>query len=752
MPRSIFETEPIIINLVRGRSTESKILHIATRNEHKLKEIQRLLPEYEIIGKDLKVEEIQTLDPFEVVRQKAIKAWEKNDYNPILVEDVSLEILGLGGRPGPYINDFCSEVEIRRMIAEIWLKNRDRRAIARVLLAIYDGFEVHIYEGKVSGKIADTLKGTNGFGWDDMFIPTSEFNPDHLTFAEMKDELKDKMSMRRMALNKMQLHPLQLNHPVLMIEEPYQSELERMRLSKLNDDYARRFAFSLECLEKGNEANSAFTASNYQPIIKTENKFYLRFITDPGSYSLGLLLTDIDRASLKLYKNGDPFIWQMGPERRQLALAQRAEFFLENQNPRVHEALNRIEDYGIPDRSNNRSVTIEKALGTTIIGDVTETKALKEIGYKKISSDKYVSRSAISSLGLFNKIGKYARSIYGIGSMPPISGWRDVLVTGAIGHMPIFTHRNSLNAVNFERQIKLIASAKKVLRDLGLSNEAYTRAERNIGAAIGTNNLKQELHKVHRLYNEANVKLFRIYTINGDPRVVELAAALRQAYGKEIEIFAGQIADKKQALQLISSGVNVDALVFGHGGGSRCTSATNGMALTTLEEIYDITTDPHFNSTTIVAEGGVGKSVGSLLVMGVDLILSNQKLVKGTIELSDIFFQHKNGKLCHPYHGSASAATMLIESSNPELLESRMYYSGRAKKIEGSPGYMYFSKKAGSMAFYVNEFRHYAARTLADLGVSDFFELRDFLRKNKTELLRIISTEAAFTGGTHSES
>src|SRR5690606_10326799 len=103
--------------------------------------------------------------------------------------------------------------------------------------------------------------------------------------------------------------------------------------------------------------------------------------------------------------------------------------------------------------------------------------------------------------------------------------------------------------------------------------------------------------KAKVLFNEAGVKVFRIYTINSDPRIIETARAIRNEFGDEVEIFVGQLVDKKQCLALIAPDIKVDGFIFGHGGGRQCTSATNGMALSTLEEIYQIVTDHQFNNT-----------------------------------------------------------------------------------------------------------------------------------------------------------
>jgi hypothetical protein len=45
-----------------------------------------------------------------------------------------------------------------------------------------------------------------------------------------------------------------------------------------------------------------------------------------------------------------------------------------------------------------------------------------------------------------------------------------------------------------------------------------------------------------------------------------------------------------------------------------------GMAVTTLEEVYQVVTDERFNDITIAVEGGVGTSLGHLFLLGIDLI------------------------------------------------------------------------------------------------------------------------------------
>ena len=742
MPRPLYVTEPKVINTLKSRDAVGKYLEVATSNRNKLAEFRRLLPDYEIVGKKLDIEEIQSLDPYKVVSHKAIEAYKANDFNPVLVEETSLALRGLGGRPGTYIKDFCEEAEMRRMIAESWLNGRDRAALAKVLIATFDGSEVHIREGATAGRIADKLRGTDGFGWDDMFIPQGQTR----TFAEMGAE-KDRFSMRRRALKALRDEPIALGQPVFMIPEPYRQEVERVDYAALKREAALEFAFALEALEDNNPPNRDFAAPNFQPIEYEENIYYSRYLPKAGSSSIGLILTDVDRGTLHMNKNGTPVVWQFGPERRTLCLAQRADFFGSNQSADVLATLDRIHDHKpIPPRSNRRSKTVETVLGLNENPFITSTYSWKDLGYRKMSSQRHVSRTLSAECGLFNRVGKYPRSVLGFGSMPAISGWRDVLATAAIGHHAIFTHRNSIFAGYIERQAEVIQAAKAVLKRVLTKETDYQRAARNIGAAIGCSNVADEVKAAAYLYEKAGVRLFRIYTINSDPRVIDAAAAIRAEFGDEIELFAGQVSDKNQCLKLIAPEVRADGLFFGHGGGRQCTSATNGMAVTTLEEVYSITTDPRFNHVTIAVEGGIGTSMGHLLLMGVDLISYNQQLARCVIEQGDIFFEHKSGKVCMPYHGSASAPTMIIESANPALARNRLRPGGRTRNVEGKAGYRFFEEKANSMVFYLNTFKHYAARALADVGVRDMAELREFVARHDEELIRVVSSQASAVG------
>lgn len=750
---------PPIINQIIVPERPATSLIFATGNRKKQEEIQRILGDTVLFVEGLKYDEIQG-SPHEVAAAKAKAAWEANGYNPVFVEDISLHI---HGQEDTYIP---TEVKVwahdRKSRAKVCKKiKKDRSATALAIYAMYDGQEVHIFEGFTHGKIAKKPKGPDLFGWDDIFIPDG----DSRTFAKMSVAEKDAYSMRRKALENILKKPPQIGFFVNGMPEPFANELARIRPKELQKQTALSFAFDVDAL-RGNSVNNTFDAPHYLPVHaiqarKNEAVFYTRYTINPNSPNLGLIETDFIRNHIKRSQNGDPIIWQLGPQRRALGLAQRAEFFLENQNKRVHTLLDELEKTDPPRRSNKRHIAIEQALGAihTDAGEIyPNTEPLESIGYGKVSADKRVSRQPKNNEELFHKIGKYYRRIIGLGSMPPTTGSADVLATTALGHMLSFIPRNSIYADNLDLQIKLYQHAVEKITHLNIPKKWKERALRNIGASLGTDDPDQVLQEAEQLYN-AGIRLFRIYTINSDPRVVETAKKLRQRFGDDIEIFVGQLPDKKIAKKLIEEDIRVDALLFGHGGGQQCDSAGNGMAVKTLEEIYSILTDPIFNDTCVGIEGSSGRNIGTYLTMGVDFILYNQRIVRSGIEdpAGDLYFEHINSTpekriFVQPYPGSASSETMTIEAMKESLTKKRISASGRTRGPEGASGLKRFrNRAAGSIVFWINSLLYDAGKALADFGVSSVRELRQVELDNHMSRLKYISPRSQQVGSIHGE-
>lgn len=571
------------------------------------------------------------------------------------------------------------------------------------------------------------------------------------------------------------------NEKIGFMPPPFSTETDRIRKKELNAHAAIAFAFDLNCLGKNNPPNLNSEAPDFPDIYESEQKdekngaiWFTRFTNDPASADLGLILTDISQSRIEVDGSSRPVIRRIGFETRKIALAQRTGYFIKNQNSETHNLISAYENGAkqIPDRPIRQHAAVEKALEikrtiwvrlilalgrfspsalhSAAIADfqALSTVALEEIGYKKLSSLAETSRKKID---LFNQIGKYPRRVIMGGSMPPAFGGADALATMAVGQMCAFIPRNSL-FVDVNRQVALAEAARNKIDKLDIPTLWKERARRNIGASLGIDNPEESLKTAEKLY-DSGIRLFRIYTIGADPRMVETIRLLRQRFGDEIEIFAGQIPDRKLALQLIAPDIRVDALIFGHGGGRQCTSAENGMAVTTLEEIYQTVTDKRFAKTAILVEGGAGRNVGTLLILGVDGVLFNGRLTHGTVEspAGDIFFKEKHTqKFVQPYPGSASAETQLIEAAFSEKLRQRRMNDAGRIQSEGSPGFTIFERKAGgSMVFWINGLLEDAARAMADLGVCDITELRKLISNQKIDVLRYVSSVARVIGSAY---
>lgn len=170
-------------------------MYFATTNKNKLAEAEQILG-ITVKGIKLELDEIQTLDPKECVRKKAVAAY-RIFGKPILVEDTSLFFEAWNGLPGVFIDYFLKSVGINGLL-KMLTGEKNRKAKAITYLGIFNGKECELSKGEVRGKIAKKPKGDNGFGWDSIFIPKGALK----TFAEMISEEKNKISMRKIALVK----------------------------------------------------------------------------------------------------------------------------------------------------------------------------------------------------------------------------------------------------------------------------------------------------------------------------------------------------------------------------------------------------------------------------------------------------------------------------------------------------------------------------------------------------------------------
>lgn len=190
-------------------------LVFATNNQNKLKEVKQLLPaSIELLSlKDIDCEDDIT-ESGKTIRENAkIKSryiYEKFGMN-CFADDTGLEVDAIGGRPGVYSARFAgpssrSEDNINKLLIE--LKGiENRKANFRTVISLMIDGKDEAFEGIVNGVITNEEMGSNGFGYDSVFMPDG-FDK---TFAEMTAQEKNEISHRGIAVNKLTSFIRELN-------------------------------------------------------------------------------------------------------------------------------------------------------------------------------------------------------------------------------------------------------------------------------------------------------------------------------------------------------------------------------------------------------------------------------------------------------------------------------------------------------------------------------------------------------------
>ena len=188
-------------------------LLIATHNAHKTGEMRAILGSHFDVITDLT--ELPGMTPPEengatFAENSAIKALAASLAMPdafILADDSGLEVDALGGAPGIYSSrysgDDATDASNReKLLCELALPGHadaPRTARFRCAVTIARGGEVIArFDGTVEGRIADTMTGEGGFGYDPLFIPEGYDR----SFGELSEEVKNSMSHRGRALEK----------------------------------------------------------------------------------------------------------------------------------------------------------------------------------------------------------------------------------------------------------------------------------------------------------------------------------------------------------------------------------------------------------------------------------------------------------------------------------------------------------------------------------------------------------------------
>ena len=174
---------------------------VVTRNPGKAREFEKIFSER---GLRFRVEpmetpEIQSEDLREVAERSVLYAYDVL-REPVMVEDAGLFIEALNGFPGPFSSYVYKTVGVEGIL-KLMRGVEDRRARFISVIAFYSPITepVKFFMGEVEGYISDRVRGSKGFGFDPIFIPTEG---DGRTFGEMSVEEKNKLSHRARAARK----------------------------------------------------------------------------------------------------------------------------------------------------------------------------------------------------------------------------------------------------------------------------------------------------------------------------------------------------------------------------------------------------------------------------------------------------------------------------------------------------------------------------------------------------------------------
>jgi len=178
----------------------------ATNNLHKLEEVRAIVPDIRILS----LKEIgftgELREDFETLEENALQKAQQiaNRFGiDCFADDSGLEVQALQGAPGAHTAHYAGPERDDGKNMDLLLKNLQgqlyRQAQFRTVIALLQGGATQIFQGTLSGSIADSKQGTNGFGYDPIFIPDGY----SCTVAQLSMDEKNKISHRSKAVKQL---------------------------------------------------------------------------------------------------------------------------------------------------------------------------------------------------------------------------------------------------------------------------------------------------------------------------------------------------------------------------------------------------------------------------------------------------------------------------------------------------------------------------------------------------------------------
>ena len=180
----------------------------ATNNAHKLEEVTAILGDkIELLSmKDIHCsadipETADTLEGNALLKARYIF---ENYHLDCFADDTGLEVEALNGAPGVYSARYAggeghdAQANMLKLLHELDGKENRKAQFRTAISLILDGKE-YLFEGVIKGEIIKEKRGDSGFGYDPIFVPEGYDR----TFAELGNEIKNQISHRALAVNKL---------------------------------------------------------------------------------------------------------------------------------------------------------------------------------------------------------------------------------------------------------------------------------------------------------------------------------------------------------------------------------------------------------------------------------------------------------------------------------------------------------------------------------------------------------------------
>lgn len=191
-------------------------LVLASGNKKKINELKDLLEGFSVLSlSDIGFDQV-IAEPYltfkENALQKARTVFQYCNKN-VLADDSGISVLSLNNQPGVFSARYAGEnatdqQNLDKLLVEMQGKENRRAFYTAVLCLIWDGVP-HYFEGTCHGTLIDEPRGSNGFGYDPIFIPNGYSE----TFAELPAEVKKSISHRAQAMNQLSAFITRMTNP-----------------------------------------------------------------------------------------------------------------------------------------------------------------------------------------------------------------------------------------------------------------------------------------------------------------------------------------------------------------------------------------------------------------------------------------------------------------------------------------------------------------------------------------------------------